>query len=160
MIDVFPDDTTSLLTGMGIVTRARALAKHPPKQLADAKILVGGFLATNVDLQDDLLARFPLLVALILGATGIMLAIAFRSVLIPLKAILLNTLSVAGTFGLLVLVFQKGFGIRVLGPRGCHRRHLRGGAGARLRRRLRPEHGLRGVPAEPDQGSVRSHRTE
>lgn len=119
MIDVFPADTTSLLTGMGIVTRARALAKHPPKQLADAKILVGGFLATNVDLQDDLLKRFPLLVGLILGATGIMLAIAFRSVLIPLKAILLNTLSVAGTFGLLVLVFQKGFGIRVLGLEGA-----------------------------------------
>ena len=119
MIDVFPADTTSLLTGMGIVTRARALGAHPPKQLADATILVGGFLATNVDLQEDLLARFPLIVALILGATGIMLAIAFRSVLIPLKAILLNTLSVAGTFGLVVLVFQKGFGIRVLGLEGA-----------------------------------------
>jgi RND superfamily putative drug exporter len=58
-------------------------------------------------------------VGLILGATGIMLAIAFRSVLSPLKAILLNTLSVAGTFGLLVLVFQKGFGIRVLGLEGA-----------------------------------------
>ena len=119
LIDVFPADTTSLLTGMGLVTRARALAARPPKQLRDAKILVGGFHATNVDLQNDLLARFPLLVALILGATGIMLAIAFRSVLIPIKAILLNTLSVAGTFGLVVLVFQKGFGIRVLGLDGA-----------------------------------------
>ena len=119
MIDVFPADTTSLLTGMGIVTRARALAASPPKQLRDAKILVGGFLATNVDLQEDLLGRFPLLVGLILGATGIMLAIVFRSVLIPIKAILLNTLSVAGTFGLVVLVFQWGFGIRVLGLEGA-----------------------------------------
>ena len=119
MIDVFPADTTSLLTGMGLVTRARSLAASPPKQLRDARILVGGFHATNVDLQNDLLARFPLLVALILGATGIMLAIAFRSVLIPIKAILLNTLSVAGTFGLVVLVFQKGFGIRVLGLDGA-----------------------------------------
>ena len=118
LIDVFPADSTSLTTSMDLVKRARALGQRPPRQLKDASIVVGGYSAGNVDVQADLLARFPLLVALILGATGVMLAIAFRSILIPIKAIILNTLSVAGTFGLIVLVFQKGFGSRFLGLDG------------------------------------------
>jgi RND superfamily putative drug exporter len=122
LIDAFPADTTSLTGGMSLVRHLRNLTAHPPAQLADATILVGGFSATNVDLQDDLLSRFPLIAGLIFGATGIMLAIAFRSVLIPIKAIMLNTLSVTGTFGLIVLVFQKGFGISLFG--------LEGGTGA------------------------------
>ncbi len=118
LVDAFPADTTSLTTAMDLATRARQLAAHPPRQLRDATILVGGYAASNVDIQDDLLARFPLLVMLILGATAVMLTIAFRSVLIPIKAIILNTLSVAGTFGLIVLVFQKGFGARLFGLDG------------------------------------------
>jgi putative drug exporter of the RND superfamily len=71
-----------------------------------------------VDFQKDLLRRFPLLVLLILAATGIMLAIAFRSVLVPIKAIIMNSLSVSATFGLIVLVFQHGMGARIFGLDG------------------------------------------
>ena len=53
-----------------------------------------------------------------LGVTAIMLAIAFRSVLVPIKAIVMNTLSVSATFGLSVLVFQYGLGARLLGLDG------------------------------------------
>ena len=54
----------------------------------------------------------------ILAATGIMLAIAFRSVLVPIKAIIMNTLSVSATFGLIVLVFQRGIGSQLFGLDG------------------------------------------
>ena len=47
-----------------------------------------------------------------------MLAIAFRSVLVPIKAIIMNTLSVSATFGLIVLVFQHGVGSRLFGLDG------------------------------------------
>ena len=47
-----------------------------------------------------------------------MLAIAFRSVLVPIKAIIMNTLSVSATFGLIVLVFQHGFGSQLFGLDG------------------------------------------
>jgi RND superfamily putative drug exporter len=47
-----------------------------------------------------------------------MLAIAFRSVLVPLKAIVMNTLSVGATFGLIVLVFQYGVGVKLFGLAG------------------------------------------
>src|SRR5438094_503762 len=107
-LDVILADTTSLLSAMDVVRRARRLAAAPPPSLAGARIFVGGYVAQNVDFQDDLLRRFPLVVGVIFGATALMLGLVFRSVLIPLKAILLNALSVGATLGLIVLVFQRG----------------------------------------------------
>lgn len=116
LVDLILSDTTSLTTAMDMVRDTRALlAAHGVRQLEDARILVGGYVAGAVDFQDDLMARFPLLVALVLGATGLMLAIAFRSVLVPLKAIVMNSLSVLATFGLIVVVFQWGRGGGVIG---------------------------------------------
>jgi RND superfamily putative drug exporter len=118
LIDVLLSDTTSLTSGMDVSRRARELAHSPPKQLKGAKILVGGYTASNLDLQDLMLAQFPMLVFLILACTGVMLAIAFRSVLVPIKAVIMNTLSVSATFGLIVLVFQHGVGSRLFGLSG------------------------------------------
>jgi RND superfamily putative drug exporter len=118
LLDIIPADTVSLTTAMELVRTTRAMAAAPSKQLRGTTIRVGGFQASSLDTQEDMLRRFPTLVAMIMAVTGIMLAIAFRSVLIPLKAILLNTLSVAATFGLIVLVFQKGVGGRLIGLDG------------------------------------------
>ena len=117
LVDVFVDDSTSLTSAMDVVRRIRTLGgKIPP--LSEATVTVGGFVASSVDLQHDLLRRFPLMVLLILVTTGVMLAVAFRSVLVPVKAIIMNTLSVSATFGLIVLVFQHGIGSRLLGVHG------------------------------------------
>src|SRR5690606_10697163 len=59
-----------------------------------------------------------LIVVLILGVTAAMLALVFRSVLVPIKAVVMNSLSVAATFGLIVLVFQQGYGASFLGLDG------------------------------------------
>lgn len=118
LLDVISADTTTLTTGMELVHRIRAIAASPPRQLRTASIAVGGYTASSVDVQTNLLKQFPLIIALILGVTAIMLAIAFRSVLIPLKAIALNSLSVAATFGLIVVVFQFGIGSRIIGLEG------------------------------------------
>src|SRR5438093_19728 len=107
-LDVVLADTTSLLTAMDVVHRPRRLAAAPPPALAGARILVGGYVAQNVDFQDDMLRRLPLVAGVILGATALMLGVVFRSVLIPLKAIVLTALSVGATLGLLVLVYQRG----------------------------------------------------
>jgi putative drug exporter of the RND superfamily len=118
LIDIVLSDTTSLTSGMDLSQRARLLARDPPKQLREATILVGGYTAASLDLQEVLLHRFPMLVVLILACTGIMLALVFRSVLVPIKAIIMNTLSVSATFGLIVLVFQHGFGASIFGLDG------------------------------------------
>ena len=107
-LDVVLADTTSLLSAMDVVRRARRLAAAPLPAWARARIFVGGYVAQHVDFQDDLLGRVPLLVGVVFGATALMLGVVFRSVLIPLKAILLNALSVGSTLGLIVLVFQRG----------------------------------------------------
>ncbi len=118
LMDVILSDTTSLTSSMDVVAHARALGAARLRHLTDARVLVGGYAASSVDFQRDLLRRFPLLVLLILAATGIMLAIAFKSVLVPIKAIIMNSLSVSATFGLIVLVFQHGIGARIFGLDG------------------------------------------
>jgi RND superfamily putative drug exporter len=81
-------------------------------------VRVGGYVAGALDFQKLLLDRFPLIIGLILGVTALMLAIVFRSVLVPIKAVVMNTLSVAGTFGVIVLVFQHGIGGGLFGLDG------------------------------------------
>lgn len=115
LLDVIPADTTSLTTSMELVRQAREVAHNPIRGLKGTTVRVGGYVASSLDFQDDLLQRFPLIVLLILLTTAVMLAIAFRSVLVPIKAVIMNTLSVGATFGLIVLVFQDGIGGRVFG---------------------------------------------
>lgn len=118
LLDAVLGDTTSLTSGMDVSREARRFGKTPPKQLKDASILVGGYTAAALDLQDVLLERFPMMVFLILACTAVMLALVFRSVLVPIKAVIMNTLSVSATFGLIVLVFQYGFGSSLFGLNG------------------------------------------
>jgi RND superfamily putative drug exporter len=73
-------------------------------------VRVGGQPASNADFIDAVYGSFPLMIALITVTTFILLARAFRSLLLPAKAILLNILSVAAAWGVLVLVWQHGYG--------------------------------------------------
>ena len=118
LVDVIPADSVTFTGMMEVARHTRAVVARGVRGLADAEVLVGGFGAASVDLQQDLLTRLPGLVGLILGTTAIMLFIAFRSLLVPLKAVLLNCLSVGGAFGLTVLVFQHGYGGRLFGLEG------------------------------------------
>ena len=117
LVDVIAVDSVSL-TGMMDLARhvRRTIARST--RLRGAEMVVGGFAASSLDLQENLLARFPGIVAMILGVTAIMLLIAFRSVLVPLKAVVLNCVSVSAAFGLTVLVFQHGYGASLFGLDG------------------------------------------
>jgi putative drug exporter of the RND superfamily len=81
---------------------------------AGADVRVGGQPASNSDFIDAVYGSFPLMIALITITTFILLARAFRSLLLPLKAIVLNILSVAAAWGVVVLVWQHGFGSEAL----------------------------------------------
>jgi RND superfamily putative drug exporter len=74
------------------------------------EILVGGATAQFVDLSAETQAKLPLVIGLVLGLALIFLLIAFRSLLLPLKAVLMNLLATGATVGLVVLVFQHGVG--------------------------------------------------
>ena len=71
---------------------------------------VGGQPASNADFIDAVYGSFPLMIALITITTFVLLARAFRSLLLPAKAILLNILSVAAGWGAVVLIWQQGYG--------------------------------------------------
>jgi RND superfamily putative drug exporter len=118
LMDVLLADSTSLTSAMDVVRRVRSLARSIVPDSAGSSVRTGGFFASSVDLQDELIRRFPLVILLIVLTTGVMLAIAFRSVLVPIKAIIMNMLSVCATFGLIVLVFQFGWGSSLLGLSG------------------------------------------
>jgi RND superfamily putative drug exporter len=77
---------------------------------AGTDVRVGGGPAANDDFIDAVYGSFPLMIALIAITTFVLLARAFRSLLLPLKAIVLNVLSVAAAWGVLVLVWQEGHG--------------------------------------------------
>jgi len=77
---------------------------------AGPDVRVGGEPATNADFIDAVYGGFPLMIALIAITTFILLARAFRSLLLPAKAILLNVLSIAAGWGVMVLIWQKGYG--------------------------------------------------
>jgi putative drug exporter of the RND superfamily len=80
-----------------------------------ARVLVTGETAEGIDYFDLMAKWMPIVFVFVLGLSFILLTIAFRSIVIPIKAILLNLLSVGAAYGLLVLVFQKGVGNELLG---------------------------------------------
>ncbi len=79
------------------------------------RVYVGGSPAQGLDYLSRSYAWFPWLVAAALVLTYLVLLRAFRSVLLPLKAVLLNVLSVAAVYGLLVVIFKWGVGADLLG---------------------------------------------
>ncbi len=81
----------------------------------DLTVVVGGTSAIEKDAAEALYDRVPIVIGIILAATFLLLMVLFRSILIPIKAVIMNLFSVVAAFGLLVLVFQDGYGDSLLG---------------------------------------------
>ena len=80
-----------------------------------AEVYVGGVTAEATDFYGIVDVYTPIVFAFVLGLSFIILMLVFRSIVIPIKAIIMNLLSVGATYGLLVLVFQKGVATDLLG---------------------------------------------
>jgi putative drug exporter of the RND superfamily len=80
-----------------------------------AEVLVTGGPAFTVDFDGVVDDFTPIVFAFVLGLSFLLLMLAFRSLVVPLKAIVMNLLSVGAAYGLMVLVFQKGHGAGLLG---------------------------------------------
>jgi RND superfamily putative drug exporter len=76
---------------------------------------VSGLTAGSKDFNDSLRSHLPIVFGFVLGLAFLLLLVTFRSVIVPLKAILLNLLSVAASYGILTWVFQDGHGEGLLG---------------------------------------------
>jgi len=83
--------------------------------LGGARVEVGGVPAFNADYEDAIKNTLGSIVIGVICTTLIVLSLAFRSVLIPIKAVALNLLSVAAAFGAVAVVFQQGIGFHLVG---------------------------------------------
>ena len=82
---------------------------------SSAQAYVSGATAGSLDFTDQMLSTAPYVFGFVLGLAFLLLLIMFRSIVIPVKAIALNLLSVGAALGVVVMVFQWGWGISVLG---------------------------------------------
>ena len=80
-----------------------------------ASVNVTGDAASSEDFRTNLNSRLPLIFAFVFGLAFLLMLVTFRSLVIPIKAILLNLLSVGAAYGVIVLVFQDGHGESLLG---------------------------------------------
>jgi RND superfamily putative drug exporter len=113
IINVVSRSATDSNTAMALVRSIRQTVIPQVKGNADVTILVGGLSAQIVDLSTESSQKLPLVVAGVLLLSFLLLTLVFRSLFLPLKAILMNTFSVLAAYGLLVVVFQQGAGAGV-----------------------------------------------
>jgi len=118
LLEAVPREGTDSEDVAALVRQLRRADPVALTGLEGARLRVGGLPAFNADYEDAVGERMPLVVGLVLATTLAVLFFAFRSLLVPLKAVALNLLAVSGAFGALVLVFQDGHGVRLLGLDG------------------------------------------
>jgi putative drug exporter of the RND superfamily len=109
VVDVFPSADVSSSAGRATLDRLRQAEPAQP-----GTVRLGGQLAENADFVSAVYSNFPLMLLLISGVTFVLLARAFRSILLALKAVTLNLLSVGAAWGVLVLVWQDGYGSQAI----------------------------------------------
>jgi RND superfamily putative drug exporter len=80
-----------------------------------AQSYVGGQTAGYIDLATKISDKLPLMIAIVVGLSFIVLLIAFRSLLVPIKAAAMNLISVAAAYGVVTAVFQLGWGVNLIG---------------------------------------------
>lgn len=106
-----PQDAETLET----ITRLRAEVFPPLLDDSPARAHVGGGTAGFADIGDRVTERLPLFIAAVIVLSFMLLTLVFRSILVPLKAALLNLLSIGAAYGVLVMVFQWGWGKELIG---------------------------------------------
>jgi putative drug exporter of the RND superfamily len=115
LIEILPRQRLTATDAAAMVREFRAADLTAITGLAGMHLELGGVPAFNVDYENAIKHSLGLVVLLVIGATLLVLSIAFRSALIPLKAVALNLLSVIAAFGAVTLVFQDGYGYQLFG---------------------------------------------
>jgi RND superfamily putative drug exporter len=115
LIELLPRPGMTATDAVILVRTIRAANPQTLTGLPGARLEVGGVPAFNVDYEDAIRSAMPTLVISVVCATLIVLSLAFRSVLIPLKAVALNLLSVAAAFGAATVAFEHDRSARLVG---------------------------------------------
>ncbi len=115
MLQVLPTSAPQAEATTELVDRLRQQVIPTAEAGTDLTVLVGGGPAGVVDFAAFTADRLPVFIAVVLAVSFLVLMLVFRSVLVPLKAVLMNLLSIGAAYGVLVAVFQWGWGLALIG---------------------------------------------
>ncbi len=114
-LTVVPQSSPQSQDTSELVDRLRDSVLPQAQQGTSLDVYVGGVTASYDDFAEVIVGKLPLFVGVVIALGCVLLLLAFRSIGIPLKAALMNVLAVASSFGVVVAVFQWGWGSELLG---------------------------------------------
>jgi RND superfamily putative drug exporter len=109
IIQVFPASSPQSEETANLVDRLRNDVIPPATRATDVDVLVGGLQAGATDYSNYTAERLPVFIGLVLLLSFLLLMLVFHSVLVPLKAVIMNLLSIGAAYGVIVAVFQWGW---------------------------------------------------
>jgi putative drug exporter of the RND superfamily len=115
VFQVYPTTSPQSAATTDLLDHIRGDVIPPIEESSGAQIHVGGINAIFEDFGNAIAGKLPLFIGVVVLLSALLLMIVFRSLLVPLKAILMNLLSIGAAFGLIVAVFQWGWGANLIG---------------------------------------------
>ncbi|HKJ35998.1 MAG TPA: MMPL family transporter, partial [Solirubrobacterales bacterium] len=115
VLTVFPDTGPQEAETRELVDELRADVLQPFDASAGSVTHLGGETAITNDFSSFIAGKLPLFFGIVIVLSALLLLLAFRSVLVPLKAVLMNVLSIGASFGVVVAIFQFGWGNELVG---------------------------------------------
>jgi RND superfamily putative drug exporter len=118
VFQLYPTTSPQSEATTDLLHRVRDDVIPPVEQKSGAQIHVGGINAIFEDFGNAIADKLPLFIGVVVLLSALLLMVVFRSLLVPLKAVLMNLLSIGAAFGLIVAVFQWGWGASLIGVDG------------------------------------------
>ncbi|MFG2896423.1 MMPL family transporter [Streptomyces zaomyceticus] len=115
VLTVVPDSSPQSKATSELVDRLRSDVLPEAEAGSSLQVHVGGVTASYDDFAEIIIGKLPLFVGVVIALGCLLLLLAFRSIGIPLKAAVMNVAAVAGAFGVVVAIFQWGWGSELLG---------------------------------------------
>ena len=115
VLTVLPNSSPQDQATTDLVTRLRQQIIPTARGDSGTQIYVGGLTATILDLASQVADRLPLFIGAVVGVSFLLLVVVFRALLVPLKAALLNLLSIGAAYGVVVAIFQWGWAKGLVG---------------------------------------------
>ena len=115
VFQLYPTTSPQSVATTDLLDRIRGDVIPPVEESSGAQINVGGINAIFEDFGNAIADKLPLFIGVVVLLSALLLMIVFRSIWVPLKAILMNLLSIGAAFGLIVAVFQWGWGASLIG---------------------------------------------
>jgi putative drug exporter of the RND superfamily len=109
VVSVFPTTSPQDLATERLVHRLRDVVVPAVTAGSGTRVLVGGLTAGTIDFSEKIADRLPWLIGVVLAVSFLLLVAVFRSLVVPLKAVVMNLLSIGAAYGVVVAIFQWGW---------------------------------------------------